>query len=126
MNKIIKITFNMVIVIIIMLTSGCITGDKGGNNKKVELSIENITNETVEVIITINKNNELLYNDTISIGSNEKKLINEFDQGFGIYHIYMFIDKHRIFNKDIGITKTQYPPEFKITFDKINFIQKEV
>ena len=126
MNRIFKFAFLIIIILLLIFNSGCTLLDKGANNKKVELSIKNWTNETVQILITISKNNEIVFNQTISIASEENKVIKEFDRGLGTYHIYLFLDENRTFDKNVTISKTLYPPKFEIKNDKIEYAQKKV
>ena len=126
MNRIFKFAFFISIMLLLIFSSGCTFFDKGADNKKVELSIKNWTNETVQILISISKNNEIVYNQTITIAPEEKKVINEFDRGLGTYHIYLFLDENRILDKNVTISKTLYPPKFEIKNDKIEYAQKEV
>jgi hypothetical protein len=120
------IIYLIAIIILTSLSVGCISSDMGGNNKKVELTIKNSTNETVQVLLSVSKDDDLLYNESILINPEEDRVINEFDRGFGIYHFYLFVDEDRVIDTETGITKTQYPPEFDIVDDRIIISQVEV
>ena len=114
------------IIIMVAISSGCFSSDKGGNNEKVECTIENSTDDPVGVEIQVTKNGKLIYNNSVMVLPSDNVVITEFDQGFGTYHFYLFIDDGRILDKDISITKTQYPPKFTVTADEIEYSQKEV
>ena len=123
MNRIINII--ILLIIILFLFTGCIS-DKGGNNKKVELSITNKTNESLIIQINISKDNIEVYNQTKIINSTEKIIVNEFDKGFGLYHIYLFVDKFRMIDDSFIFEKSSYPVNFEIKEDKIDWSQKKV
>ena len=113
---------------ILIIYSGCISDEteSGGGNKKVELTISNITNVTVQLQINISFNDEIVYNESVNIEPEENLTINEFANGFGKYHIYLFIDDERIFENDTYITKHSFPPLFFIRENEIEFRQVRV